>query len=149
MKGIWVCYIKLLTLYLICVSILYWFKNSGKRRLISGYGRMALIQFSFWYWQVIFKPRVEWTYSCVKIWGKDFSDRVKGYLSTELAKDWTGQRLSSFYCPYFIHSIMLPLRLVSKAFHKLDIALDLILPSPLLTIFQATLFLCDFNSCFF
>lgn len=149
MKGIWVCYIKLLTLYLICVSILCWFKNSGKRRLISGYGRMALIQFSFWYWQVIFKPRVEWIYSCVKIWEKDFSDRVKGYLGTDLAKDWTGQRLSSFCCHYFIHSIMLPLRLVSKVFHKLDIALDLILPSPLLTIFQASLSLCDFNSCFF
>lgn len=44
---------------------------------------------------------------------------------------------------------MLPLRLVSKAFHKLDIALDLIFPSPLLTMFQASLFLSDFNSYFF
>lgn len=39
---------------------------------------------------------------------------------------------------------MLPLRLVSKAFHKLDLAENLILPSPLLTMFQASLCLCDF-----
>ena len=77
--------------------------------------------------------------------GEGFFRQGKSVLGTELARDWTGQRLSNFYCHYFIPSIMLPLRLVSKAFY----ALGLILLSPLLTMFQASLFLCDFNSCFF